>query len=99
MARKLPVSVSDHLIHVRDSDTTERVLLPITRYKNVLSAPRVVSNPYTVQGAPFLLYKTDEETLSTAQIRKLVGDILEKGGKQLWLIQESHIQKKKLMQK
>lgn len=73
---KIPASVSDTLLHEKDSDRTERVILPITRYKNVLNAPTVVTNPSSVKGAPFVIYTTGEETLNTAQIRKLTEGIL-----------------------
>ena len=74
--RKIPASVSDTLLHEKDSDRTERIILPITRYKNVLNAPSVVSNVNSVKGAPFVLYTTETETLSTAELRKLIDGIL-----------------------
>lgn len=75
MSRKLPASVTDTLLHMKDSDSTEEIVLPITRYKNILNAPRVVNNIHSLKGAPFILYKTDSETLSTTEIRKLVNSI------------------------
>lgn len=74
--RKIPASVSDTLLHEKSSDKTERVILPITRYNNVLNAPKVVTNVDSVKGAPFVLYATESETLSTVEIRKLVNGIL-----------------------
>ena len=76
MGKKMPASLSDTLLHQKDSDLTERVILPITRYGNVLNAPKVVNNPFSVKGAPYLLYATDSETLSTEEIRKLCGGIV-----------------------
>ena len=72
----LPASVTDTLLHEKDSDRTERVILPITRYKNVLSAPQVVTNGNSVKGAPFVLLATDTEKLSTSELRKLAGGIV-----------------------
>ena len=77
MARnKIPVSVSDTLMHIKDSDKTERVILPITRYGNVLNAPKVVGDVTTVMGAPFVLLETSTETLTTAEIRRICGPII-----------------------
>lgn len=76
MARKLPASVTDYLMHEQNSDLTEKILLPITRYKNVLNAPQVVRSINSVKGAPFLLYQTETEELDTKQLRALVEDIV-----------------------
>ena len=73
---KLPASVSDILLHDKNSDNTEKVILPITRYDNVLNAPNLVTNSNAVKGAPFLIYSTDTETLSTSEIRKLVNGLV-----------------------
>ena len=73
---KIPASVSDILLHDKDSDNTEKVILPITRYDNVLNAPKVVTNCNAVAGAPFVLYSTESESLSTSDIRKLVSGVV-----------------------
>ena len=73
---KLPASVSDVLLHDKDSDRSERVIMPITRYKNVLNAPNVVTAANAVKGAPFVLLATESEVLSTAELRSLITDIL-----------------------
>ena len=73
---KLPASVSDVLLHEKDSDRSERVIMPITRYKNVLNAPNVVTTPNAIKGAPFVLLATETEVLSTAELRSLISDIL-----------------------
>ena len=73
---RLPASVSDTLLHAKDSDSTERVMLPITRYKNVLNGPSVVDNPYSVKGAPFLLYQVAEEELPLEEVRQLVSGLV-----------------------
>lgn len=73
---KIPASVSDVLLHDKNTDRTERVIMPITRYKNVLNAPALVTSAQSLKGAPFLLLQTGTDTLSTAELRKLVGDIV-----------------------
>lgn len=75
MANSIPTSVSDTLLHLKDSDSSEKVVLPITRYDNVMNAPRVVTNGDNI-GAPFVLLKTDEEVISIATLRELCGSII-----------------------
>ena len=74
--RKIPASVSDTLLHDKISDQEEKVILPITRYRNVLNAPKVVTTPNAAKGTPFALYATETETLSTSDLRKLIDGIL-----------------------
>lgn len=78
--KSIPASVSDVLLHMKETDNCcngdERVILPITRYDNVMSAPNVVSSPTEVAGAPFLLLRTGADALSVEDIRKLCGDII-----------------------
>ena len=64
--------IYDTLLHDKDSDKTERIILPITRYDNVLNAPRVIDNIDTANGAPFLLLATDIEMLSSEEINELI---------------------------
>lgn len=73
---KIPMAVSDTLLHEQDSDRTERVILPITRYRNVLNAPDLVTDGNAVKGAPFVILAMDTETLDTSEIRELVGAIV-----------------------
>ena len=73
---KIPASVSDVLLHNRDSDRTENVVLPVTRYRNVMNAPKVITDVSAVNGAPFTLLATDTEVLDTAQLRKLIPELL-----------------------
>lgn len=72
---KIPASISDTLLHHKDTDQTEKVILPITRYNNVLNAPKVVSSVTSVKGAPFVLFISDSEELSTEELRKLTGTV------------------------
>ena len=73
---KIPAAVSDVLLHDKTSDRTEKVILPITRYKNVLNAPGVVTAENCIKGAPFVLLQTGTDVLSTAELRKLAGEIV-----------------------
>lgn len=72
----IPVSVSDVLLHTMVSEGKERIVLPFTRYGNVMNAPRVVSDARSVNGAPFALLQTDTEVLTTEQIRALDANII-----------------------
>lgn len=75
MASKIPMAVSDSLLHIKNSDTTESVILPITRYANVMNSPRVVTDGDNI-GAPFVLLQTDTEYISIETLRKLCGGII-----------------------
>lgn len=70
--QSVPGSVTDILIHGKDSDEVERVLLPITRYGAVLNAPSVVTEEIETNGAPFHLLVTDEIIMTDDEIRKLL---------------------------
>lgn len=76
MAKKVYQSASDYLLHGKDSDRTERIILPITRYGNILSAPSVVTEDIEVSGAPFHLLKQRTVKLTAEEIRDLCGDIV-----------------------
>ena len=74
----LPLAGSDVLMHDKDSADTERIVFPYTRYRNVLSAPSVVSDADEIYGAPFHLLEIEdeEEEMPVSEIRKLVGFIV-----------------------
>lgn len=77
MAKSIPKYVLDLLLHVKDTNGKESVILPITRYDNVMNAPKVVSknSPLTdMTGHPFVLLKTDTCTVTTEKLRSIVGD-------------------------
>lgn len=76
MIKRIPSSVSDTLLHEKETDDTERVILPITRYKNVLNSPNVVKSPSAIKGAPFLLYQEGFEELSVEDIRRLTSGLI-----------------------
>jgi hypothetical protein len=74
--RYIPDKVTDILMHGHDSDRTERVLMPITRYGAILNAPSVVQEDITTYGAPFHLLETDTVVLNEEEIRNLCGRIV-----------------------
>lgn len=73
MGNVVPSAVTDILMHGKDSDAVERVLLPITRYGAVMNAPNLVTEEIETNGAPFHLLVTDTITLTDDDIRKITG--------------------------
>jgi hypothetical protein len=73
MGNVVPSAVTDILIHGKDSDAVERVLLPITRYGAVMNAPNLVTEEIETNGAPFHLLVTDTIILTDDEIRKITG--------------------------
>ena len=74
--KKVPGAASDALLHLKDSDRTERIVFPFTRYDNVLGSPTVIDDVTELTDAPFHLLKLDEEELTISEIRELCGFIL-----------------------
>lgn len=74
--QRTPLSGSDVLQHVRNTDRTERIAFPINRYNSVISAPNIVKDSDEVFGAPFNLLEMDTETLGQTQIRRICGFIV-----------------------
>ena len=75
MAATLPSRVQDAILHVKTSDS-EEIVLPVTRYDNVMNSPHLVETAEARPGAPFHLLETDSETLDASEIRRLAGGIL-----------------------
>lgn len=76
MQKYIPNEVSDILLHLKEENeigaTGEEIVLPFTRYDNVLNRPRVVSDTSEVaNGAPFNLLVLAEEEMSDAEINAL----------------------------
>lgn len=67
----VPQRLTDVFLHDRDSDRTESIIFPITRYRNVLNAPNIVERIDECPGAPFLLCKTGTVELTEEKIKKL----------------------------
>lgn len=77
MARHMiPATGSDVLLHPKTADKVERVAFPITRYDNIICAPRVVTEKIERHGAPFHILKTGKITLTEEEIIQLCGNIL-----------------------
>lgn len=73
MGNVVPSAVTDILMHGKDSDAVERVLMPITRYGAVLNAPNLVTEEIETNGAPFHLLVTDTIIMTDEEIRKITG--------------------------
>lgn len=77
--RKVPFSVDDVLMHIKNgnntNDSEEHAVLPITRYKNIMSAPNIVEASNEIYGAPYVFLKTgDTVELPISKIRELGKD-------------------------
>lgn len=72
----IPKRLVDTLLHLRDTDRTEAIVFPITRYQNLLNAPQVVTDISESPGAPFLLMRTGKVDVLDDKIRSLCGDII-----------------------
>lgn len=79
MSKAIPKYVNDTLLHVKDENGKESIVLPITRYDNILNAPKILRQGAAITemaGHPFVLLATDTCTISTEDLRKIVGEIL-----------------------
>lgn len=76
MAATLPTSVQDTILHAKTDDKNEEIVMPVTRYDNVLNAPHLVETAEAHPGAPFHVLVTDEDTLTASEIRDIAGGIL-----------------------
>lgn len=74
--RYIPDTVTDVMMHGHDSDKTERIIFPISRYGNILNAPTVTGEDIVTYGAPFHLLEHDEVELTEGEIRRLCGRIV-----------------------
>lgn len=69
--------IMDHLIHDKMSSGEEVILLPITRYDNILGAPRVVTSLDDFVPAPFFMYAQDEVELDSFTLVDMFGSSFE----------------------
>ena len=76
MANLKTQNIHDVLSHLKTSDKEDGLILPITRYENVLNAPNVVSDAEQKPGAPFHLLAAGSEGLTYSEIRKFCGPII-----------------------
>ena len=72
MAIASTVPVSGTLLHAKDTDTTERIILPITGYDCLIDAPYIGANKTIHPRAPFLFLITGEETIEDAELEKIL---------------------------
>ena len=69
-------NIYDSITHVKENDLEDSIVLPITSYENVLNRPKVTKHPESVKGSPFLLFVTDEESLTKTEIKNLIGNVI-----------------------
>jgi hypothetical protein len=65
-------NTSDVLMHAKDDNEHERIVLPITQYKNVLLAPKVLDDISEFNNEPFSLLKIDSDDLTDDEIKSLI---------------------------
>ena len=73
MPSSTPNGISDVALHMKNGDGTERIVLPFTRYANVLNAPKKITSPADAAGRSFAFLQTETDNLTTAQINTLLG--------------------------
>ena len=74
---KIPnLPMADILLHGKPSDREEMLGFPITRYKNVVGSPDVVTETTIKSSAPFQLLKTEMVDLPVTSIRSMCGNII-----------------------
>lgn len=72
----IPSVSADAILHSKDTDLTERLVFPVTRYSNILNAPNLISDRRDLYDAPFTLLITEKESLTHEQIREFCGSII-----------------------
>lgn len=72
---RIPKTATDVVMHSKDNNGEERLVLPVTRYKNILNAPRMVTNLNITITSPFVIYAESAEELSTDEIKELISGI------------------------
>lgn len=65
-------NISDVLMHAKDDNEHERIVLPITQYKNILLAPKVLNDISEFNNEPFSLLKLDSDNLTDEEIKSLI---------------------------
>lgn len=64
-------SGSDVILRHKDEHNVESILFPVTRYQNIMSAPKVIDDLSNTRKAPFVLLNTGTVTLTTDEINEL----------------------------
>jgi len=67
---------SDTLLHAKDPDGTERIIFPITRYNDVMHAPKVTSDLNSSHDAPFLLLKENSVEIDEEELHELCNSLI-----------------------
>ena len=68
------IHASDTLLHSKDSDKTERIIFPITRYENIIAAPRFLDLDKKINqtfSSPFILLQTDTVSMDEDEINEM----------------------------
>lgn len=65
----------DVLLHLKESETSENILFPITTYENVIGSPGIAKDVSQLGGGPYYFYGS-----TTTEIdQELLGKIIEIG--------------------
>ena len=73
--QKFPTA-SDTLLRAKDSDGSEIIIFPITRYGDVLNSPKVTSDIDSAHDAPFILLKENTEEVDEEELHELCNSII-----------------------
>ena len=77
MANKnIPPVSADTILHGKDTDLTERLIFPVTRYSNIINAPQIFDDIRYIYNAPFGYLQSGSEELTYEQIQDFCGPII-----------------------
>lgn len=62
----------NHLQHNKTGTGEDVIIFPITRYENVLGAPKLVTDINSFPGAPFFLYQTDTVDVDESVLKAML---------------------------
>lgn len=74
--KQVPEISADVILHEKDTDMTERLIFPVTRYHNILNAPGIVRSRNDLVDAPFTFMTLESEELTYEQIFEFCGAII-----------------------
>ena len=81
MAMKFQGLIKDTILHVKNKiagkGVTEQVVLPVTRWENVLGAPRVLNEDNISEAFPseYAIYATNDIVISDAEYEACFGKL------------------------
>ena len=76
---KKPLTITNDLLHVKMSEDTETIMLPITNYSNVMNAPRISTLPeLKSSGQPYAFSVSTLEEVTEADLNKIGANIIYK---------------------